>query len=81
MHCLHPTATAIDMIAILGVETISQSGFADAYSIVLANFGLLLKMALIINNLLPGRGDPWRLQHHPHYWQLIRPMIRSMSFE
>ncbi len=69
LHCLHPPAAATAMIAVLGGEVITQSGFAFVYSIVLANCGLLLILALIINNLLPGRRYPWREHHHPHHQQ------------
>ena len=69
LHCLHPPAAATAMIAVLGGEAVTQSGFAFVYSIVLANCGLLLLLALLINNLLPGRRYPWRQQHHPHHRQ------------
>lgn len=69
LHCLHPPAAATAMIAVLGGETITQSGFAFVYSIVLANCGFLLLLALLINNLLPGRRYPLRQQHHPHHQQ------------
>ncbi|MEX0614462.1 MAG: HPP family protein, partial [Methylophaga sp.] len=69
LHCLHPPAAATAMIAVLGGEAVTLSGFAFVYSIVLANCGVLLMLALIINNLLPGRCYPWRQKHHPHHQQ------------
>ncbi|MDT8310277.1 MAG: HPP family protein [Methylophaga sp.] len=69
LHCLHPPAAATAMIGVLGGEAITQSGFAFVYEVVLANCGFLLLLALIINNLLPGRRYPWRQQHHSHHQQ------------
>jgi len=69
LHCLHPPAAATAMIGVLGDEVVTLSGFTFVYSIVLANCGVLLILALIINNLLPGRCYPWRQRHHPHHQQ------------
>ncbi|MEX1200201.1 MAG: HPP family protein [Methylophaga sp.] len=69
LHCLHPPAAATAMITVLGGEAVTQSGFAFVYTVVLANCGLLLLLALLINNLLPNRRYPWRQQHHPHHQQ------------
>lgn len=69
LHCLHPPAAATAMIAVLGGEAVTVSGFAFVYSIVLANCGVLLILALIIDNMLPGRCYPWRQKHHPHHHQ------------
>lgn len=69
LHCLHPPAAATAMIAVLGGAVVTQSGFAFVYSTVLANSGLLLLLALVINNLLPNRQYPWQQRHHPHHLQ------------
>lgn len=67
LHCLHPPAAATAMLGVIGGESISDSGLLFIYGIVLANVLVLLMLALVLNNLIPGRRYPLRQQHHPDH--------------
>ncbi|MGA7748821.1 MAG: HPP family protein [Gallionella sp.] len=59
-HCLHPPGAATAMIMVSGAEQFHHHGWEWAASTVLANTILTLLLALIINNLIPGRRYPMR---------------------
>lgn len=59
-HCLHPPGGATALIAVLAGGQFHQHGWAWAAGTVLANTILTLLLALIINNLIPGRSYPIR---------------------
>ena len=59
-HCLHPPGGATAMAMVLGAEQFQHHGWVWAVSVVLANTILSLLLALIINNLIPGRHYPMR---------------------
>ncbi len=67
MHCLHPPSAATAMIAVLGGPEIHAIGWQFCYEVVLVNAGLIVLLALVINNLVPGRCYPMRHHHHPHH--------------
>jgi CBS domain-containing membrane protein len=57
-HCLHPPGGATAMVMVSGAEQFHHHGWDWAVSVVLANTILSLLLALIINNLIPGRRYP-----------------------
>jgi len=59
-HCLHPPGGATAMVMVLGAEQFHQHGWGWAVSVVLANTILSLLLALVINNLIPGRRYPMK---------------------
>ncbi len=59
-HCLHPPGGATALIMVLAAEQFHQHGWAWAAGTVLANTTLSLLLALVINNLIPGRHYPMR---------------------
>ncbi len=67
MHCLHPPSAATAMIAVLGGPEIHAIGWQFCYEVVLVNAGLIVLLAVIINNMVPGRFYPMRHHHHPHH--------------
>lgn len=64
-HCLHPPGGATALIMVLGAEQFHQHGWAWAAGTVFANTILSLLLALIINNLIPGRNYPIRMVAMP----------------
>lgn len=67
LRCLHPPSGAVALIAVVGGDKITALGFNFVLTPVLSNALLLVGVALIINNLLPGRHYPRRLDAgHPH---------------
>jgi CBS domain-containing membrane protein len=59
-HCLHPPGGATAMIMVLGANQFHQHGWGWSASAVLANVIFSLLLALLINNLIPGRHYPMR---------------------
>jgi CBS domain-containing membrane protein len=59
-HCLHPPGGAMAMIMVLGANQFHQHGWEWAAGTVFANTILSLLLALVINNLIPGRSYPIR---------------------
>ncbi|HTN94330.1 MAG TPA: HPP family protein [Gallionella sp.] len=59
-HCLHPPGGATALIMVLAAEQFHQHGWAWAAGTVLANTLLTLSLALVINNVIPGRRYPMR---------------------
>lgn len=61
LRCLHPPGGAVALFAVLGGEPVRALGWHYVLSPVLANGVLLVAVALLVNNLLPGRHYPRRL--------------------
>lgn len=59
-HSLHPPGGAISLLVVLGGESIRAQGYWFVLMPVGLNVLLLLVMALVINNLLPGHRYPAR---------------------
>lgn len=59
-HCLHPPGGAMAMIMVLGANQFHQHGWEWAAGTVIANTIVTLLLALIINNVIPGRHYPMR---------------------
>lgn len=72
LRCLHPPSAATAMIAVLGGPQVHALGWSFCYEVVAINAGILLLLAFIINNLVPGRRYPLRHSHHPHHAQFVQ---------
>lgn len=57
-HCLHPPGAATALVMVFGAEQFHHYGWNWAASAVLANIVFSLLLAIIINNLIPGRRYP-----------------------
>ncbi len=60
LHCLHPPGGAVALLPLLGGSSIHELGYQFVVFPVGMNVLLLLLLALIINNLMPGRRYPAR---------------------
>lgn len=58
LRCLHPPGGATALLTVIGDQKIHALGFHFMLMPVLANVVILLGVALIINNLMPGRRYP-----------------------
>ncbi|HFE37582.1 MAG TPA: CBS domain-containing protein [Gammaproteobacteria bacterium] len=58
LRCLHPPGGAAALAVILGSPEVQQMGYQYVLSPVLVNVLVLLGIALIVNNLVPGRSYP-----------------------
>jgi len=67
LHCLHPPSTATAMIAVLGGPEVHAIGWQFCYEIVAINASLMVLLAIIFNNIVPGRRYPMRHSHHAHH--------------
>ena len=67
LNCLHPPSAATAMIAVLGGPEVHALGWQFCYEVVAINSGLMVVMAIIFNNLVPGRRYPMRHTHHAHH--------------
>lgn len=72
LRCLHPPSAATAMIAVLGGPQVHALGWSFSYEVVAINAGILLLLAFIFNNLVPGRRYPLRHSHHPHHVQFAQ---------
>jgi CBS domain-containing membrane protein len=72
LRCLHPPSAATAMIAVLGGPQVHALGWSFCYEVVAINAGILLLLAFIFNNLVPGRRYPLRHSHHPHHVQFAQ---------
>lgn len=61
LRCLHPPGGAVALLPVLGGEPLRALGWQFLLTPVLANALLLVAVALLVNNLLPGRHYPRRL--------------------
>lgn len=57
-RCLHPPGGAVALFAVIGGEPVRSLGFGYVLTPVLLNAALLVAMALVVNNLVPGRRYP-----------------------
>lgn len=76
LQCLHPPSAATAMIAVLGGPTIHAMGWKFCYEIIAVNAGTILLMALVVNNLIPGRRYPHR--HHAHHSHGSMPQVQGV---
>lgn len=67
LKCLHPPSAATAMIAVLGGPDVHALGWQFCYEVVAINAGLMVVLAIIFNNLVPGRRYPMRHTHHVHH--------------
>jgi len=58
LRCLHPPGGAVALSVVLGGAEIQELGYHYILSPVLINVVILLLLALLINNLVPGRSYP-----------------------
>jgi len=69
LHCLHPPSSATAMIAVLGGTEVHAIGWQFCYEVVAINAGLMVLLAFVLNNLVPGRRYPMWHTHHAHHHQ------------
>jgi CBS-domain-containing membrane protein len=69
LRCLHPPSAATAMIAVLGGAEVHAIGWQFCYEVVAVNAGLMVLLAIILNNLVPGRRYPMLHTHHAHHSQ------------
>lgn len=60
LKCLHPPGGAVALAIVIGSPQINALGFQYVLSPVLINVLILFVLALLINNLVPGRSYPTR---------------------
>jgi CBS domain-containing membrane protein len=60
LRCLHPPGGAAAMVAVLGGPSIHELGYGYALAPVGLNAVVLLVVALLVNNAIPGRRYPAR---------------------
>lgn len=58
LSCLHPPGAATALTLVLGASQFQHMGWQGVALVVTANAGIMLLLALGINNLLPGRHYP-----------------------
>jgi CBS domain-containing membrane protein len=59
--CMHPPGGAVALFAVIGGDGIHALGWHYVVSPVLVNAVLLVAVALLVNNVIPGRHYPRRL--------------------
>lgn len=69
LRCLHPPSAATAMMAVLGGPAIHAIGWKFCYEVVAINASTMLALAIVVNNLIPGRRYPLRHSHHAHHAQ------------
>lgn len=58
LSCLHPPGAATALTLVLGAAKFQSMGWQNVALMVIANAGIMLLLALLINKLLPGRHYP-----------------------
>lgn len=77
LRCMHPPGGAVALFAVLGGAPVVSLGYGYVLAPVLPNALLLIAVALMINNLLPGRRYPRpRPELNPHRVADPEPMSR-----
>ncbi|MFA5371196.1 MAG: HPP family protein [Sideroxydans sp.] len=66
LNCLHPPGAATALTLVLGASHFQQMGLLWTALIVVANAGIMLLLALLLNNALPRRHYPQMLTTHTH---------------
>jgi CBS domain-containing membrane protein len=64
LKCLHPPGAAT-LIWVLGAGLTLKPAFTDVLYIVAVNIVIMLFLAVLINNLIPGRNYPAQIRHAP----------------
>lgn len=64
LRCLHPPGGATALLTVIGDQKIHALGYHFMFMPVLVNVVVLLGVALIINNLIPGRRYPANITLH-----------------
>jgi len=72
MRCLHPPSAATAMIAVLGGPEVHAIGWQFGYEVVAINAGIMVVLALVINNLVPGRRYPLLHSHHRQHGEFVK---------
>jgi CBS-domain-containing membrane protein len=72
LHCLHPPSAATAMIAVLGGPEVHAIGWQFCYEVVAINAALMVMLAIVLNNLVPGRRYPMLHSHHAHHNQFLQ---------
>lgn len=65
LRCLHPPGGATALIPVLGGGGVDALGYGFVAAPLALNVAILLGLALLINNLLPGRHYPAFVRHAP----------------
>ena len=65
LNCLHPPAAATALTLVVHSTQFTPMGWPWVACIVLANIGISLVLAVLINNLIPGRHYPMRHTPQP----------------
>ena len=81
LRCLHPPAGATAVFAVIGGQPIQALGWDYVFSLVGANIAFLLLIALVLNNLLPGRRYPMQRQRSAAASASTPPAGRAMRPE
>lgn len=77
LRCMHPPGGAVALFAVLGGAHVVSLGYGYVLSPVLPNALLVVAVALLVNNLLPGRRYPRpRPEINPHHVADPEPMSR-----
>jgi CBS-domain-containing membrane protein len=60
------------MIAVLGGPEVHAIGWQFCYEVVAINAALMVMLAIVLNNLVPGRRYPVLHSHHAHHNQFLQ---------
>jgi CBS-domain-containing membrane protein len=81
LHCLHPPSAATAMIAVLGGPEVHAVGWQFCYEVVAMNAVLMVLLAILFNNMVPGRRYPMLHSHHAHHNQFLQQHQHSELLE
>lgn len=85
LRCLHPPGGATALLTVIGDQKIHALGYHFMFMPVLVNVVVLLGVALIINNLIPGRRYPANItfpgKTDPHPGDRLSPVKLSFDRE
>lgn len=77
LRCIHPPGGATALSTVMGAGTGTVPGFEFLLTPIALNLVVMLTLALIVNNLLPGRHYPSRrAAPNPHQSDDLKPMDR-----
>lgn len=77
LRCLHPPAAATAVAIASGTIPFDDQVYLTVGAAVGGSTLILLLLALIFNNLIPGRHYPQRDHHHPHHQAFQQAHIRD----
>lgn len=66
LNCLHPPGAATALTLVLGASQFQQMGLPWTALIVITNAGIMLLLAMLLNNALPRRNYPQMPTIHTH---------------